>query len=259
MSEDQVRREPLTLTSVLALLSRYFRTSVRPLFVPIVLVVLAVVATTARADNIIYLNPTATYLRTYDDSVSHNAKAYSLASMGFSPGQSIIITEFGSYNDGNDRTPEDSKKTNLIAVFSATDALISGTTSGDPGQVNVQDRVSGAIGVGGLYDVNAPRTYYGDLPTNIAQDFYISPPNSTSPGSSVTLVIPAGAAYVFFSPDDNLFYDNTTSASGGYGRYGVDIASVPESSSIVLFAIGLGVSGRLSRPFPACRRRRRCY
>jgi hypothetical protein len=60
-------------------------------------------------------------------------------------------------------------------------------------------------------------------------------------GSGVTLAIPTGANYLFFSVDDTFFSDNVVTPNGTFG-VNVAPAAVPEPSSLALCGIA-GLSG----------------
>jgi len=177
-----------------------------------------VVPPAARA-GFITLDSSATYLHTNDDP-ANNATAYSLASLGLTPGQTITLTEVGTYSRGPGYA---NIYTDLNAVFSSTNVLL------DP---SVEDRVPGAIGVG-VNPIVTPPTYNGQETTDIPTDFYISLFGSPM-GSHVTLAIPTGAAYLFFSTDDVYFSDNTSPNNS----FGVNISTVPEPGSVVLGFLG---------------------
>jgi hypothetical protein len=196
-------------------------------------VVLCFVATTARAGVTITLDPTATYLHTNNDNAG-DATAYSLSTLGFAPGQTITFTEVGGWNNGNGSTYY-----SVDAVFSGSDVLLGS---------GLLNRVQDAIGVGGFNATVTEPTFFGSEPTDIPQDFYIS--LDSTPGGSATLTIPAGAAYIFFSPNDDLFQDNSNATSPPFGVT-ISRASVPEPSSLVLL-----VTSVLFSPALALARRR---
>jgi hypothetical protein len=183
--------------------------------------VLCFVTTTTRGGSTLTLDPTATYLHTNNDNAD-NATAYSLATLGFAPGQMVTFTEVGGWNNG-----QGTVYYGLDAVFSASDVLL--------GSANL-NRVQDAIGVDGFQSIVTMPTYYGNQPTDIPQDFYISL-NST-PGGSATLTIPTGAAYIFFSPNDDFFQDNSSPTNPPFGVT-IGAASVPEPGSLALALTGV--------------------
>jgi hypothetical protein len=183
-------------------------------------VVLCFVATTARGSATLTLDPTATYLHTNDDNAK-NATAYSLAALGFAPGETVTFTEVGGWNNGIGTVYY-----SLNAVFSGSDVLL--------GSANL-NRVQDVIGVGGFNAIVTLPTYFGNQPTDIPQDFYIS--LDSTPGGSATLTIPTGAEYIFFSPNDDLFQDNFSPTTPPFGVT-ISLASVPEPGSLVLILTG---------------------
>jgi hypothetical protein len=78
-----------------------------------------------------------------------------------------------------------------MGVFSASTTLLGPT---------LLNRVPGAIDAG--QDHPTIPTCPGNLPTDIPQDFSVNP-------TSVDVVIPAGAAYLFLATRDCLYRDNT--------------------------------------------------
>jgi hypothetical protein len=183
------------------------------------LALITMVAPPAARAGFVALDPAATYLHTNDDPAP-DATAYSLASLSLSPGQTITLTEVGTYSRG---PTYQNIYTDLNVVFSSTNVLLA---------TSVEDRVPGAIGVG-VNPIVTPPTYNGNEPTDIPTDFYISLFGSPM-GSSVTLAIPTGAAYLFFSTDDVYFSDNTAPNNS----FGVDISIVPEPGSLILGFMG---------------------
>ncbi|MCC2670471.1 MAG: hypothetical protein K0Q72_2942, partial [Armatimonadetes bacterium] len=79
----------------------------------------------------------------------------------------------------------------MIGVFSSTDVL-------DPAADS--HRVPGAIDAG--TDVFSIPTFVGAQPTDIPEDFAIT-------GGGTDLTIPAGAQFLFVSPNDSFFSDNS--------------------------------------------------
>ena len=183
---------------------------------------IAFMTPTAARGDFIPIDSAATYLHTNQDP-ANDAKAYSLASLGLTQGEAITLTEVGTYSRGPGYA---NIYTDLNAVFSSTSVLL--------GSDN-EDRVPDAIGVG-VYSIVTPPTFIGNQVTDIADDFYIEPFGSTSI-TGVTVVIPAGAAYLFFSTDDVYFNDNTSPNN----TFGVDIepATVPEPASLTLGLLGM--------------------
>jgi Dockerin type I domain len=148
------------------------------------------IANNSTVGRTILLDPRATYLHTNSDP-SLNAQPVDLASLGIAPGTTITLTEVGTFDASGGQG--DTAKT-LVGVFSSTNVL---TASSD------RYRVPGAIDAGVGHYVTTP-TLIGSQPTDIPQDFLIS----DQAVHSITLAVPAGAEFLFFSPPDSYFGDN---------------------------------------------------
>jgi|GEM_PF-5839447 len=136
------------------------------------------------------LDPTATYLHTNPDDPAADARPIALADHGFAPGDSLTLTRRGAYDK------QGSGGQGLTAVFSASDTLLD---AAEP------HRLPDALDAGPDYETS--RTYYGDEPTDIPEDFLVSTQDGTDP--AVTVDIPADATHLFAAPIDNLYSDNT--------------------------------------------------
>jgi hypothetical protein len=183
--------------------------------------ILFLIASAAASASVISINPPATYLRTEDDPAVASF-AFSLASLGISPGQQIQIERLGFYNAFGG-LPEDGRS--LLAVFSSSDILLA------PSSPN---RVPGALSAGGSFF--SPNTWNGNLTTDIPQDFVIDDGSTTG---STTLQIPGGAGYIFFSVSDSYFTDNADQNTD----FGASITVIPEPTISLLFAVGLILAG----------------
>lgn len=138
----------------------------------------------ARSD--LRLNPTRTYLRTNNDAAL-DARPLDLAIRGFAPGDAIELQRVGEYSVD---------RYGLAGMFSATAELLA---------ADQQARVTGALEAG--LDVTTTPTADGALPTDVPQDFEISP--ETMAAGPVRLTIPAGAEFLWLTPIDDSFGDNT--------------------------------------------------
>ncbi|MFH1028236.1 MAG: BACON domain-containing carbohydrate-binding protein, partial [Pseudomonadota bacterium] len=132
------------------------------------------------------INSLATYLVTSQDPNAVQAVPFSLAELGIRPADTITLVAAGQVSfstTANPPYPETS--TGLAGLFSTT------------------PNVSGAIAV-----TNAPPFVTGatgrdNIPTDITQDFYIGRSQGT------TVVVPAGAAYLFVILPDIYYSDNS--------------------------------------------------
>lgn len=131
----------------------------------------------------------AAYLHTRNDSAA-DAAPLALADFGLQEGDVIRLERLGDYDCGG---PCVDDRTNMIAVFSASDVLLA------PSLLN---RVADAIDAGD--DVVTANTHFGDQPTDIPEDFAIQ----SADCSSVEVLVPQGAAYLFIAPHDSLYSDN---------------------------------------------------
>ncbi len=151
------------------------------------------------------VNPKATYLRTGSDPTAVPAPGFPISAVGSAPGQLLSIRTTGNYQInglGGDT------QTTLVAVFSSSATLL------PDGQLN---RVPGALAAGpNCATVNA---YYGNLPTDIGQDFVVS---RTGWDNGVQVIVPTGATHVFVA-----------TTSSWYGNH-----SDPNSNFAVVFETG---------------------
>ncbi len=134
------------------------------------------------------VDPRATYLHTNQDSAL-DASAIVLASAGVTEGGCVHLERLGDWDNG----PGGDTFTSLIGVLSRSAILLAGTE-----RYRVQDAVDAGM------DHTTPATYYGSQPTDIPEDFAIS-----YDVNGVDLLIPAGAAYLFVTPNDQLWRDNS--------------------------------------------------
>ena len=138
----------------------------------------------------IAVDPSATYLRTASDDDANDADPIDLSARGISAGDRLRLTRLGRYSK------EGRGGQGMAGVFSSTDEL---------GPSDQQNRVPGAIDAG--TDVQTAPTFTTDEPTDIPEDFRIATRDGVSADEVVT--VPEGAAYLFVSPIDNFFQDNT--------------------------------------------------
>jgi hypothetical protein len=156
------------------------------------------------AQTTIPVNVHAAYLHIDPADLADNAVAIDLGSLGFLPGYTIGLECSGDWNAG----PGGDVQTNLLGVFSTDTTLL------DPVLLH---RVPGAVSAG-LYNFSGG-TWPGGEPTDIAEDFLIGRPG-------MTVVIPLGANYLFVTPADIYYRDN----SDPNGNLGVTLTLVSTSS-----------------------------
>jgi hypothetical protein len=139
------------------------------------------------------VSPAATFLRTNNDPPpTTDAKPINLAALGFAPGDKIRIQRIGAYSYG--RGYPDTA-VDMIGLFSTSDVLLPGYN---------QRRVLGAIASAANPVFTVP-TYYGNLDTNIDEDFWISNTGT----SEISVEIPAGAKFLFVAAPDGVYKDNS--------------------------------------------------
>jgi hypothetical protein len=120
-----------------------------------------------------------------NDSGALYAVAINLYELGLNDLDYVILQRKGDYDNG----PNADTFTGMTAVFSSNDSLL------EPALLN---RVPGAREAG--EDFVTHNTYYGNLSTDIPEDFYVD---------SVVIQIPDSAKYLFAGPHDAWFHDNS--------------------------------------------------
>ena len=191
---------------------------------------LILTAQSTKADSIIVVNVASTYLRTSDDPYAQNTIPVSLSSLGLQPGDEISMQAFGDFcyfapNCFKFIVPPSP----ILGLFSTSSTLLSSS---------LLNRIPGAIGAVGTPALSW-FTYYGNLPTDIPQDFLIP----QIPGST-EITIPAGASFLFLSVIDSLYGDNVDRDQEVGVSISVDSqpSSVPEPSTLVLVSCGVGLT-----------------
>ena len=150
----------------------------------------------------IIINPKATYLRTNGDASALNATAINLTALGIAAGDILVIEQTGDFDPDGAGAATDSA-TGMAGVFSTSVTLTaSANLNRVSGAVAAQDPVFG----GQLPAQVTPNTVSGNLATDITQDFFIG---SAAADSDVVTQVPAGAGFLFVSPNDGFFGDNT--------------------------------------------------
>lgn len=154
------------------------------------LCVLALLAAGATAQTTWSVSPRACFYRTQNDSPAPPL-VLSLATLGVTPGQWLLLQTSGGFSFGT--TPDGQR--GLAGVFSSDSTVLPSSSL---------HRVPGAIAAGPSFFSGA--TYFGNLPTDIPEDFYIS---RELYGDYVRVEVPAGAAWLLLSVRDSWYSDNT--------------------------------------------------
>lgn len=171
------------------------------------------------------INPNATYFDELSGSGT-TPVAVSLASLGITPGTIINLQQVGGFSFFG--TGFNDTITNTCAVFSSSSVILPYS-----GFANTS-RVPGAVAAawpGYVFPVTG-----SDIPEDTTIDSAVFP-------SGVTVVVPAGAAYLYFSAVDSVYSDNTDPN----GDYGVIITIIPAPNVAALLALGGLVGARRRR------------
>lgn len=169
------------------------------------LTALAVAATSTAQSWSFALSPRVTFLRTSNDQ-PQPPLVLDLAAIALSPGQWLRIETTGDFRYINGGTDT---HCSLCGVFSNSATLLA---------TNVQQRVPGAIAAGPAFPSGG--TFSGNLPMDIAQDFFIS---RNLWDSGIQVEIPNGATHLFLGVHDSLYNDNVDPD----GDYGVVVTLLP--------------------------------
>jgi hypothetical protein len=191
--------------------------SARPCLAAVLLASWAAWLNPAAASSFVPLEPTATYLHTYNDNpIPPPALALRLADFGLAPGDRITLQAQGEIDNG----PGGDTFDFTMGVFSASKLLL-----GNEERYRVVD----ALASDGPAFASVV-TYSGSHPTDIPQDFGFDK-------TAVTVTVPAGAVYLFLAKSDAWYHDNTD-PDHDYGVL-IGLAPVPEPAPAALWLAGL--------------------
>jgi len=121
-----------------------------------------------------------------------------------------------------------SKKSIALAVFSSSSTLLNSF---------ILNRVPGAIAAG-IPFITVP-TFFGDLQTDIPQDFLVA--RTVNPITSVVVRVPAGAKFLFVAAHDS-HYSTNQDPDSDYKVSITPFTAVPEPSIHQLLTLGLAIS-----------------
>jgi serine/threonine protein kinase len=162
--------------------------------------------------------PNSTYLRTDASDIVIDPVIINLSTLSTPvyPGDTILIQRVGfiCYNEGSPDVAS-----SIGAIFSASNALL---------PTEKLYRVADAIGAHALEFIS-PNTGVARLPTDVPQDFLIDDAiaGENRHFSSVKVLVPPNAKYLFIGVHDNVFHDNSDPNSD----FGAMVSLVPEPAS----------------------------
>jgi hypothetical protein len=147
------------------------------------------------------LTPQQTFLRTDDGDASIAPLVVDLTSLGIRPGSEIRIERLGDWSYSVATLPDNA--TALHAIFSSSNTVLPPT---------VLNRVPGAVSAG--ISSLSPPTLFGNLPTDIVEDFSVG---------DLTINVPSGASYLIVGVPDSWYQDN----GDPNGNLGVRLSFTP--------------------------------
>lgn len=165
---------------------------------------LMLAAAGATAQTTVPIDVHSAYLHLDPADTANNALAIDLGALGLAPGSTVELAPAGDWDAG----PGDDAQTILLGVFSSSATVLA---------PDLLHRVPGAIDAG--TDNFSGGTWPSGQPTDITEDFTIQTPG-------LSIVIPAGAAYLMVTPADIYYLDN----GDPDGDLGVTITRVPTSA-----------------------------
>ncbi len=148
--------------------------------------------TAAKAQVVISMLPTDTFLRTEQDPGATLSFAIPLQAAGVLAGDWLRLRMVGDWDAGGGGDVQ----RELIGVFAGGSTLLA---------ANLQQRVPAPV-TGGTSFLAVSGTAIGNLPTDITQDFWIA---RNGASDEVTVRVPAGAVHLFVCVPDSFYSDNT--------------------------------------------------
>lgn len=176
---------------------------------------------------VVALDSRATFLHTNETTPTPAAPALRLSDYGFSAGDRIRLEVLGDIDNG----PGSDTFTFTLGLFSSSDTLLA---------PSVLHRVPGALASDGTPFVSF-RTFFGDQPTDIAEDFGFDTPSGT------IVTVPAGALYLFLAKHDELYQDNSD-PDRDYGVRLTRVPSVVPEPATAALLLAAALLGRRPRP-----------
>jgi hypothetical protein len=149
-------------------------------------------AANTTAQQVFPIAPTNTFHRVNQDPGATNAFSLPIGAFGVSPGQWLKLRCVGDWNNGI----AGEVLRDMVGCFAATGVLLDGAQ---------QNRLPQPIATGPQY-VPTTGTANGNLPIDIAQDFWIS---RTGYANEVNVRVPAGSVHLFVCVPDSFYSDNT--------------------------------------------------
>lgn len=207
------------------------RNHFKPVLTMLALAMSGAVSTSASAQltsvpQFFQVDAAGTFLRTSGDS----PVGPTIIFLGVGATGTLQLNPTGSYRVAGGGPTQTGK---FSAVFSSSNVLLANN--------DLLNRVPGAIDIGSplnLSAVNGP-SFYGNVPMDIGQDFFIN-------DFGLSVVIPAGASYLFVGVTDNYYADNSSPNPSTLGLYASieNTSTVPEPGTYAMMAVGmLGLVG----------------
>jgi hypothetical protein len=194
----------------------------------VTMLALLVAAANASAQTVIQIDPKSTYYRTNQDPGATLPLVISLPTVNIFPGDLLRIEQQGAFDRGV--LYQDDYST-TVGVFSFDSTILDASQHPRvPAAIAAIDPTTGGPPPAFI----SSNTYYGNLTTDIPQDFRIDP--------SILVQIPPYASYLIVAPNDSYFEDN----SDPNGDFKVRITVVPPflTQSPTTLNVSTGDTGR---------------